>query len=207
MVNPRQRRKNKGPKTSRRIRGPNLRKLKINEATIQAAWDPKKTPRENFRLIGLADKLNDDIGSAALRRKVLSWQADRATILDDVQELKNESMSKAEMDGVVDMTPLDLGEGEIFGQLNALFETERQESSVVKALEEKASVPTMKRVRLLTEDELEYMQRLVAKHGDNTVAMARDLRLNVMQHTPKKLEQMRVMYAAHLQMQSAGMRQ
>lgn len=199
MANPRQRRKAKsGLKVSRKSRSVNLRRIIINEPTIQAAWDSTKTVQENFKSIGLANRLNDDIGSAQMRRKVLAWDAKREKILEATAEIKGKAAEQADKEGVLDMTPLDLGEEEIFGQLNTIFEsTESSSSSVVQTLESKAAAAaaqTKKSVKKLNEDDTEYIEALIQKYGNNTIAMARDIKLNYNQHTPKKLENMIEIY-------------
>jgi nucleolar protein 16 len=204
MANPRQRRKAKsGLKVSRKARSVNLRRIVINEPTIQAAWDSTKTVQENFKTIGLVNKLNNDIGSSQMRRNVLAWNSNREKVLEDISEIKAQAAEKAAKEGVLDMTPLDLGEEAIFGQLNTIFEsTESTESSVVKALESKSSsaaVNTKKAVKKLGQDDTEYIEALMKKHGKNTTAMARDIKLNYNQHTPNKLENMIEIYSLNNQ--------
>lgn len=60
---------------------------------------------------------------------------------------------------------------------------EEDKTEVVKQLEEEASRPVEKKVRHQSEQELEWIGRLVAKHGDNVAAMVRDRKLNPMQQT------------------------
>lgn len=200
MANPRQRRAAKsGIKVTRKARTVNTRRLVINEPTIQAAWDSTKTVQENFKSIGLVNKLNNDIGSSKMRQNVLAWSAKREKVLEGVAEVKGLAAEKAEREGVLDMTPLDLGEEAIFGQLNSIFEsTESNDSAVVQALETKASnaaAQPKKAFKKLSEDDVEYIEALLEKHGDNTLAMARDIKLNYNQHTPKKLDNMIEIYS------------
>ncbi len=54
---------------------------------------------------------------------------------------------------------------------------------VLRALEREAGRPTEKTVRHASEREVEWLRRLVARHGDDTAAMARDAKLNLMQQT------------------------
>ncbi|KAL2179014.1 ribosome biogenesis protein Nop16 [Thermothelomyces heterothallicus CBS 202.75] len=54
---------------------------------------------------------------------------------------------------------------------------------VLRALEREASRPVEKAVRHQSERELEWLRRLVARHGQDTAAMARDMKLNPMQQT------------------------
>lgn len=201
MANPRQRRKAKsGLKVSRKPKTVNLRRIVINEPTIQAAWDSTKTVQENFKSIGLTNKLNSDIGSSQTRRKVLAWDAQREKVLEEISEIKGKAAEQAAKEGVLDMTPLDLGEEAIFGQLNEIFESaESNDSPVVQALESKsaaAAAQVKKATKKLNEEDTEYIEALIKKHGNNTIAMARDIKLNYNQHTPKKLENMLEIYSS-----------
>lgn len=58
-----------------------------------------------------------------------------------------------------------------------------KETRVVDLLEQQANVPTEKHIRHQSAREREWLDQLVAKHGDDTGAMARDLKLNPMQQT------------------------
>lgn len=54
---------------------------------------------------------------------------------------------------------------------------------VVRELEREAAQPTEKLVRHQSEREMEWLGDLVAKHGEDVAAMARDAKLNRMQQT------------------------
>lgn len=58
---------------------------------------------------------------------------------------------------------------------------------VVDLLEMEANLPTEKHVRHQSAREREWLEKLIAKHGDDTGAMARDLKLNPMQQTAAEL--------------------
>jgi nucleolar protein 16 len=57
------------------------------------------------------------------------------------------------------------------------------QTEIVKSLMAEARNEAPKRPRHQSEREREWLERLVAKHGDNTAAMARDRKLNPMQQT------------------------
>lgn len=59
----------------------------------------------------------------------------------------------------------------------------RKETRVVDLLEQQANLPTEKHIRHQSAREREWLDQLVAKHGDDTGAMARDFKLNPMQQT------------------------
>ncbi len=60
---------------------------------------------------------------------------------------------------------------------------EGEGSGIVPQLEVQANRPVVKKPRTQTKREVEWLQRLVDKHGEDTRAMARDLKLNPMQQT------------------------
>jgi nucleolar protein 16 len=57
------------------------------------------------------------------------------------------------------------------------------QTEVVRELERQANRPIPKQRRLPSEREVEWLERLVRKHGDNVRAMAKDARLNPMQQS------------------------
>lgn len=58
-----------------------------------------------------------------------------------------------------------------------------REMKVVDLLEQQASIPTESHKRHQSAREREWLERLLAKHGDDVAAMSRDLKLNPMQQT------------------------
>lgn len=62
-------------------------------------------------------------------------------------------------------------------------EEEVEDSRVVRELERQANRPVEKPVRHQSELEIEWLQRLVGRHGDDVETMAKDLKLNPMQQT------------------------
>lgn len=62
-------------------------------------------------------------------------------------------------------------------------EAEARRPAVIRELERQAGLPTEKRPRHQSRAEVEWLERLVGRHGDNAAAMARDRKLNPMQQT------------------------
>lgn len=58
-----------------------------------------------------------------------------------------------------------------------------EQTEIVRQLEEQARQVMEKRPRHHSDREQEWLERLVAKHGDDVAAMARDRKLNPMQQT------------------------
>lgn len=59
----------------------------------------------------------------------------------------------------------------------------KTQNNIVKQLEEMASRPQEKKVRKQSERETEWIERLVAAHGEDYKRMVRDMKLNPMQQT------------------------
>lgn len=70
---------------------------------------------------------------------------------------------------------------------------------VVDLLEAEASRPTEAHKRHQSQQEREWLGRLVARHGDDTAAMARDLKLNPMQQTAANIRKRLAVYKANQQ--------
>lgn len=193
---------------SRRTRHHSSRTVVVNDELLRAAWDNTKTVKQNFQALGLAEEVNRDISSPAVRKKMMQWMEHKQATSQEVEQIRAEAKKRAEAENAIDMTPVDLGEEAIFGQLNAIFATdsnkastkedcdsEQAEVKLIDILQEAAASNSssseqnkQKKLRPLTEDEREVMSKLTKKHGNDCVAMAKDIKLNVMQYTPKQLE-------------------
>lgn len=84
------------------------------------------------------------------------------------------------------------GEGEGQGQWGAVAEREAAEEAgqageIVRSLIEESHNPAPKMKRYQSEAEREWLQRLVERYGDDTAAMARDIKLNPMQQTARDI--------------------
>jgi nucleolar protein 16 len=64
-----------------------------------------------------------------------------------------------------------------------LDDGEHEDPRVVRELQRQAAQPVEKKMRHQSNREIEWLQKLVDRHGDDTAAMARDVRLNRMQQT------------------------
>lgn len=59
----------------------------------------------------------------------------------------------------------------------------RPQNAIVRALEEQAALVPEKKARHQSQREQEWIESLVARHGDNFAMMSRDRKLNPMQQT------------------------
>lgn len=69
------------------------------------------------------------------------------------------------------------------GVLDGARQGGNAKTDVVRQLEEQAARPIKKAPRKQSEREEEWIERLVQKHGDDYLAMARDMKLNPMQQS------------------------
>jgi nucleolar protein 16 len=74
-------------------------------------------------------------------------------------------------------------DGEEFSGFDAETGDQKEANEIVRKLEEQASMVAEKKDRLQSDREREWIERLVAKHGEDYAKMARDMKLNPMQQT------------------------
>lgn len=72
----------------------------------------------------------------------------------------------------------------------------REPGGIIKELEEQASVEIKKRPRHQSQREMEWIERLVEKHGDKFEHMARDMKLNPYQQTAADIRRRVIKWAA-----------
>lgn len=76
------------------------------------------------------------------------------------------------------------------------FEGEEEQNEIVKQLEEQASRVAEKKPRKQSAREKEWCAGLIAKHGENYMAMVRDRKLNPMQQTMPDIKRRIAKYLA-----------
>jgi nucleolar protein 16 len=74
-------------------------------------------------------------------------------------------------------------DGEEFQGFDSEAGNKKETNEIVRKLEEQASMVAEKKERLQSDREKEWIERLVAKHGEDYGKMARDMKLNPMQQT------------------------
>lgn len=165
--------------------------------------DKRETLSQNYSRFGLVSKL----GATGLSSKSTTTKKTKSTPAPNplahnpsdrglirVQEVKVERDAQGRITRVIrDANPLrdplndvldsesesesDGDDGEEWGGIDAAA------PRVVRELEREAAQPTEKLVRHQSEREMEWLGDLVAKHGEDVAAMARDVKLNRMQQT------------------------
>ncbi|KUI71624.1 Nucleolar protein 16 [Cytospora mali] len=189
----------------------------LGNSLIAKNWNKKETLSQNYRRLGLAAKLGKATGgtdrtsstasgptaaqdplavtpTSGARTGIQSVRVERDAdgkilrVLHKANPL-NDPLNDIESDNE------DEDEDEEEGWKGV---DEDKETRVVDLLEEEANRPTEKYKRHQSEREREWIERLVAKHGDDTAKMARDLKLNPMQQTEANIKKRLAIYKENL---------
>ncbi|KAH9909735.1 ribosome biogenesis protein Nop16 [Xylariomycetidae sp. FL2044] len=143
----------------------------IEKGTNTVVTEARVELDENGKIVRVLDGF--DGGSNKKKRKMMRPNPlnDPLAALDtDSEEDEEEDEAEAEEWGGIEED----GEG---------GESSSSSKGIVKQLEHEASRPEVKRPRTQSKREVEWIEALVERHGEDTRAMARDRRLNPMQQT------------------------
>ncbi|KAJ4306480.1 Nucleolar protein 16 [Collariella sp. IMI 366227] len=180
----------------------------LGNGIIAKNWNKKETLSQNYTRFGIVAKLGKQTGGTAPNNKStlstsshdsLAVQSANQGLLQ-VREVKVERDAEGRITRVLrDTNPLE----DPLNELDSDSEEQQQKRrdlekyqdewsgirddpsrpEVLRELERQASRPVEKTVRHQSGREMEWLERLVGKHGDDTAAMARDAKLNPMQQT------------------------
>ncbi|KAF9881210.1 nucleolar protein 16 [Colletotrichum karsti] len=195
-----------------KIRQPNKPKRLLNPLgndIIAKNWNKKETLTQNYRRLGLTARLRNPTGGV---EKTLS-QVDKHANYDPARDpfaiaptehaVVDEARVERDEDGKIvrihytkstRANPLNdpLNDLEEDSEEEEEKEDEEEEwggiddesrPEVIRLLEKEASRGELKKPRHMSQQEREWLERLIAKHGDDAQAMARDRKLNPMQQT------------------------
>ncbi|CAH0005302.1 unnamed protein product [Clonostachys byssicola] len=201
--------KKKRRSKSQPIRQSNRLKKPVNPLgnnTIAANWDKKQTLAQNYKRLGLTARLKAPTGGTekTLGVKEAFGPSDPLSINGSGSTGKALDVARVERDAdgkivrVIGRAPNPLddplneldsdsemgdgNEGEEHEEWGGIQENGR-ETEVVKELIQEARNPAPKKKRYQSEQEREWLEKLVGKYGDDTRAMAKDRKLNPMQQT------------------------
>ncbi|KAK4155954.1 ribosome biogenesis protein Nop16 [Chaetomidium leptoderma] len=184
----------------------------LGNSIIAQNWNKKETLSQNYTRFGIVAKLGKTTGGTAPSNKsTLNTATDPLAAQSGDQGLLLVREVKVERDAAGRITRVLRDANPLHDRLNDLDDdTEEQQQQqreqeqqkrydewsgireddggegrpeVLRALEREASRPTEKTVRHQSGREVEWLRRLVARHGDDAAAMARDGKLNPMQQT------------------------
>ncbi|KAF6819790.1 Nucleolar protein 16 [Colletotrichum sojae] len=192
-----------------KIKQPNKPKKLLNplgNSIIAKNWNKKETLTQNYRRLGLTARLKGPTGG--VEKTLAEAERERPNVRDPFaiapvdEAIIGEARVERDADGKVvrihygkskranplndplnqledeDEDEEDDGEKEEWGGID-----DESRPEVIRLLEKEAARPTVRKVRHASQQEREWLESLIAKHGDDTAAMARDRKLNPMQQT------------------------
>ncbi|KAH7152124.1 ribosome biogenesis protein Nop16 [Dactylonectria estremocensis] len=175
--------------------------------TIAKNWNKDETLSQNYRRLGLLARLKAPTGGT---EKQLGAVTTRTSVNDPfaIISVENAVVSEARVERDADgkiirilgharPNPLndllndldedsDMEDGGDASKGNEEWggiQDDPEDTDVIKALLEQSRAPVVKTPRHQSGREREWLDAMVAKHGDDTVAMAKDRKLNPMQQT------------------------
>ncbi|KAI8997578.1 ribosome biogenesis protein Nop16 [Pilobolus umbonatus] len=198
-------------KNTRRVAERHLKRVTITgNSIIKANWNKKLTVRQNYEKLGLLTVLNGDSGG---KEKLYSDKdkkaAENGEEQEELKELTEEDVEKlkktlAPGEGLIqrddegNVIRVIVGEEKSHDEiLEQEFPVVEAKTDVVKALESQAANGSV-HVKVPSEFEKHWVQKLIDKHGDDYKAMFWDKELNVYQQTANQLKKKCQMYLKHL---------
>ncbi|KAI8306670.1 Nucleolar protein 16 [Colletotrichum sp. SAR11_59] len=199
-------------RAGQKTRQPNRPKKLLNPLgndIIAKNWNKKETLTQNYRRLGLTARLRNPTGgvektlSQVERLKSAKPASSPFDIASMEQAVVDEARVERDENGKIvrihyskssRANPLNdpLNDIEADSDEGEEEEEETEEwggiddesrPEVIRLLEKEASRGELKKPRHMSQQEKEWLERLIAKHGDNAEAMARDRKLNPMQQT------------------------
>ncbi|KAI8178079.1 Nucleolar protein 16 [Colletotrichum sp. SAR 10_86] len=197
-------------RAGQKTRQPNRPKKLLNPLgndIIAKNWNKKETLTQNYRRLGLTARLRNPTGgvektlSQVERLKSAKPAPSPFDIAPMEQAIVDEARVERDENGKIvrihyskssRANPLNDPLNDIEADSDEEEEEETEEwggiddesrPEVIRLLEKEASRGELKKPRHMSQQEKEWLERLIAKHGDNAEAMARDRKLNPMQQT------------------------
>ncbi|KAK0376598.1 ribosome biogenesis protein Nop16 [Colletotrichum limetticola] len=173
---------------------------------IAKNWNKKETLTQNYRRLGLTARLKSATGGtektlAQLEQEKTAAKRDPFAISTTEEAVFEEARVERDADGKIikiHYASANKRPNPLNDPLNALEEGSDDEEEneeewggiddesrpeVIRLLEKEAALPEIKKPRHISHQEKEWLERLIAKHGDDYDAMVRDRKLNPMQQT------------------------
>lgn len=149
-------------------------KLLITDPLVREHWDDSLTLKQNYAKIGLSSDGNEKVKLLELaRQSKASSSTDNEVAATGVIDAEG-NVTVAESPAVVADAPA--------------TSAPKEPTPLVKAIMKKVAEGEGPVKMLQSDGQKEILERLVAKHGNDFKAMARDIKLNTWQHTARTLE-------------------
>ncbi|GAA5816416.1 hypothetical protein MFLAVUS_009945 [Mucor flavus] len=187
-------------KNTRRIADRHRKRVTIHgNSIIKANWNKKLTLRQNYEKLGLLTSLNGQTGgkeknlpdSKMVESEDTEPKELKELTEEDIEEIKKtlgpgEGLIQRDDDG--NIIRVIYGEEKTHDEiLDAEVPAVEAKTDVVRALEAQAA-NAFHREKFASEFELDWIQKLINKHGDDYKAMFWDKELNVYQQTAAQLK-------------------
>ncbi|KAF8865887.1 hypothetical protein BDZ45DRAFT_668300 [Acephala macrosclerotiorum] len=181
----------------------------LGNAIIAANWNQKETLTQNYRRLGLTSRLNSATGGIEKHRagtESKSSTSSKLAITNAIPKTIAPTEARVERDETGKIIrvihaksrpnplndPLNSDSDEEMADDGEGFEgfdgEKIEQNEIVKQLEEQASMGAPPTERKQSDREKEWIERLVAKYGEDYIKMSGDMRLNPMQQTPADIK-------------------
>ena len=168
------------------------RQAEFVHPSIKAAWNKRRTLRQNYVALGLSADPNDHAQRERQRRRIAHVDID-ATDQEVAHTMARAPSARDGDDSISDdpQQSSDDSHPTAAPPLTAAATALHSELSGMQRLSEAAPAYEVKSMSL---NEQRRLQRLIANHGTDVHAMSRDIRLNIMQDTTAHLRKRLALY-------------
>ncbi|KAM0348046.1 hypothetical protein ACHAPU_004549 [Fusarium lateritium] len=167
---------------------------------IAKNWNKKETMSQNYRRLGLVARLKAPTGGTEKKVGATTTRAypnDPFAIASIENAIVSEARVERDADGKIiriigeskpnplndPLNDLDNSDAEGPAEEWGGIQDDDNATDVIKSLLEQSRQPDLPKKRHQSTREKEWLDKLVARYGDNTAAMAKDRKLNPMQQT------------------------
>ncbi|KAJ9101917.1 hypothetical protein QFC19_004998 [Naganishia cerealis] len=197
MANPRQRRKARSGGRGAKPTAPALRRLhnKQNKApmmkgpkALQDSWDKSKTVMQNYEALGLLSSVPLASSSRGLKGKGIAGQDEDLT--DSLVTGYGQIIRDAE-GNVIDIILPEENEVEVEDDEGSKVEKKVEaKTAIAKKLEDISAATNKPVIRHTSNNERDWLLSMIEAYGDDTEAMAKDIKRNVWQRTKGEIGRM-----------------
>lgn len=211
-VRTRRTRQTKQTKAPRKKKFKKSKKLNFGNQIIADQWDDSLTTAQNYRALGLAQRLSRSTGGTEKSLKVVKPKAvDSDFSISDLSSSSEEEPEEEEPEENQSTDPADIVEGtakiirDKDGNVEkVIYGTKklyRPDSEAVKRLKQQAALKKKKQ-HVLNEMDLQMVEELHARYGTDFAKMKWDIELNPYQHSEGQLKKMFKLWKENDQVQA-----
>lgn len=186
MTNPRQRKKLKRPKLQKRKKvSKNNIWTSIGYSPVSSNWEKKQTLIQNYRRLGLVARPNQKTGGSETNDSDISFFSETNLSKLQPNEARIERDDKGNIIGIIYGKQREFDDESDDNVMQ--IEEKVPKTDVIRELKKRAA-RYVKVDKKLSKNETYFLKRLIDRYGDNVEAMAKDIKLNIMQETVGTLQ-------------------